>query len=565
MIKQLNNLSFKVKIFSNSTILLVCFIISSSYALYAFKVVGTDLEDISELNIPMNKTISSITESKLNQSHHFERAIRFGAQAMMSQDTAKQLDSEVVAYDELSARMEGDIKSGIAIAENALARAHSEEEVSTYTTALNDLKIMDKDHREIKALAKQVFEFLSVGNYNDAVSLATKVKPLEEDLEKVILEAQHEIEMFTELEAREAKESKQSATSILVVTIVLSLIVGVAVSWAIANNLVRRMNKVTSELGVIASGDLTAVPEVDGEDEIGQCQRSIVKLQQDYKDLLTRVADATDMLASSSEEVSATMLQIADNIQNQQKETEQISVAMNQMSIAVADVSGSVNSAVESTNKATSEADHGKAMVKSTVEGIERLARQVEENALVTDELEQDSQNIFTVLDVIKGIAEQTNLLALNAAIEAARAGEQGRGFAVVADEVRTLAGRTQDSTEEINQIIDKLQIGAQKATASMRVSRQQSEEVVEKAVQAGASLDQIASSVAQIDEKSTRIATAAEQQNAVAQNMNDNIHLVNEAAMHNAASVEQTTVAGQEIARIAEELSAMIDHFKVR
>jgi methyl-accepting chemotaxis protein len=238
---------------------------------------------------------------------------------------------------------------------------------------------------------------------------------------------------------------------------------------------------------------------------------------------------------------------------------------MNQMSIAVADVSGSVNSAVESTNKATSEAEHGKDLVKSTVEGIQRLANQVEENALVSDELEQDSQNIFTVLDVIKSIAEQTNLLALNAAIEAARAGEQGRGFAVVADEVRTLAGRTQDSTEEINQIIDKLQIGAQKVTASMRVSKQQTEEVVSKATQAGASLDQIASSVAQIDEQSTQIATAAEQQNAVAQNMNDNIHQVNESAMHNAASVEETTVAGQEIARIAEELSAMIDHFKVR
>lgn len=565
MLRLLNNLSFKAKIFGNSIILLLFLIISSSYALYAFKIVGTDLEDIAELNIPMNKVISSITESNLDQAHHFERAIRFGAQAIMIPKAAETLKSEIAAYKELSVRMEKDIKSGLAIAEDALARAHSQREVSTFSAALEDLRKIDKDHVEMKELSDQMFDLLSTGKYNDAVSLAERMEPLEEDLGKIILDAQLEVEEFTQFAASEAQKSRQSAVRLLTVTIVASLLLGVIISWLIANNLVQRMNTVTSELGVIASGDLTSAPEVDGEDEIGQCQQSILKLQQDYKDLLTRVADATDMLASSSEEVSATMLQIAGNIQNQQKETEQISVAMNQMSIAVADVSGSVNSAVESTNKATSEADHGKSLVKSTVDGIEKLARQVEENALVTDELEQDSQNIFTVLDVIKSIAEQTNLLALNAAIEAARAGEQGRGFAVVADEVRTLAGRTQDSTEEINQIIDKLQNGAQKATASMRVSKQQTEEVVEKAVQAGASLDQIAASVSQIDEKSTQIATAAEQQNAVAQNMNDNIHQVNEAAMHNAASVEETTVAGQEIAKIAEELSAMIDHFKVR
>lgn len=237
---------------------------------------------------------------------------------------------------------------------------------------------------------------------------------------------------------------------------------------------------------------------------------------------------------------------------------------MNEMAATVKEVAENVGNSAAAAHTANLETKEGRSLVNNTVENINHLAESINSAAEVVARVEQGSNEISKVLDVIRGIAEQTNLLALNAAIEAARAGEQGRGFAVVADEVRTLASRTQESTTVINQIIEKLQSGTSRSVAAMSDSRNQAVAVVDKATLADTSLQSIESSVAQINAMSTQIATAAEEQTAVAEEMSRNITRISDSATQNATGAVQTAQAGEELASIAVKLQGLVSAFRI-
>ncbi len=313
-----------------------------------------------------------------------------------------------------------------------------------------------------------------------------------------------------------------------------------------------------------ADGDLTSRVKLNGRDELSEIGAAFNAMNAQFEMLIQQINGSTSQLAAAAEELAAISKESAENVDLQRLETDQVATAMNEMTATVQEVANNTNGAAGAAEQADQEAKNSRRVVGLTSQGITLLAGEIEKAADVIKRVDSDSQNIGSVLDVIRGIAEQTNLLALNAAIEAARAGEQGRGFAVVADEVRTLAGRTQQSTREIQDMIVTLQGGAREAVQVMEESRQHAQTSVEQARAAAGAIDVITEAVTIINRMNIQIATAAEQQRVTTEDMNRSITRIRDVAEQTAASAEQTTGASDELARLAIQLQNLVGRFTV-
>jgi methyl-accepting chemotaxis protein len=314
----------------------------------------------------------------------------------------------------------------------------------------------------------------------------------------------------------------------------------------------------------IAGGDLTVQIAMQARDELRLVADQVNIMSRRFHELVSRVLRSTSEVATASEELSAVSEQTNQGIREQLSQTDQVATAVNEMSATVQEVARSAASASDATRSAQEESQTGHQVVQDTISTINALAEEIRATAASVRQLGADSDNIGKVLDVIRSVAEQTNLLALNAAIEAARAGEQGRGFAVVADEVRTLAGRTQQSTQEIQSIITSLQNGAHQAVQAMEASETRTDEGVAMAARAGGALEAITRSVTTIADMSAQIASAAEQQTGVAEEINRSVLQIAQVSDQNAAASTQTASSSTELARLAEELNGMVSTFRV-
>ncbi|MBS7557422.1 methyl-accepting chemotaxis protein [Pseudomonas protegens] len=363
---------------------------------------------------------------------------------------------------------------------------------------------------------------------------------------------------------QDAAEQYATAFNLVVTLLVMATALTLVFAWRLIRSITLPIDNALHAAEAIAEGNLTQPITVDGRDEAGRLLQAMLTMQEKLRDTLQRISGSAGQLASAAEELNSVTDESARGLTRQDNEIEQAATAVNEMTSAVEEVARNAVSTSEASQNATQSAGDGRDKVQETVSAIERMTGDVQDTASLIGELANESRDIGKVLDVIRGLADQTNLLALNAAIEAARAGEAGRGFAVVADEVRALAHRTQQSTSEIERMIGSIQSGTEQAVESMRNSTERADSTLNIARSAGQSLDTINSAINEINERNLVIASAAEEQAQVAREVDRNLVNIRDLSVQSTTGANQTRSASSELSILAADLNNLVTRFQL-
>jgi methyl-accepting chemotaxis protein len=447
--------------------------------------------------------------------------------------------------------------------------------LSTSQDAYSKMIVLDKERDLFQTFLKkedqyfqyqlQVITLAQQGNMAEATKIANdEMRGLADEVAKAMTQLSKLNEEGAEQATNDAEQVFVSSQRLVIGLMVVAGLITLALAVLLTRSIVRPLREALVVAQVVASGNLTQSIAVNGKDEVSLLQAALRDMQQQLRETIRNIADSSSLLASASEELTSVTNDATRGLLQQGAEIEQAATAVNEMTSAVEEVARNAVATSEASRESDLIAQQGREQVVKTVASIESLSGDVTLNAERLGELAKRINGIGKVLEVIRAIAGQTNLLALNAAIEAARAGEAGRGFAVVADEVRALAHRTQESTKEIEQMITGIHQGTNEAVDSMKLSNEKASTTLEVARSAGLALEEIALAMSRITERNIVIASASEEQAAVAREVDRNLTNIRDLAVQTSAGANQTSASSQELSRLAVDLNTIVARFSV-
>ena len=538
------NLSITWKLAIPVGIVAILILVLTSIQLSSMRIVTNDFISIHENYNPALKMVLN-ADRDLYQARLAERSIALGLQ-----------DSD------LNASYQENIKQ----ISDRLTRVKSLNIDDTSKADVNNaLEAFKRWHQG----ADNLIQGLQAGSLSQSQATALSAGPLKDEFEALRNQldtlGEHLSDKSSEY-AQEVHQVSENSTTLIVivsaVTIVLALLVAFIFPRMITSGL-RAMYKALQQMAK-GRGDLTYRLPESSDDEVGKMSKSFNVFLSSQQEMVANIKQASSKVDDSSLTISDAISSSQQILRNQADSVSLVATAVTQMSSAINEVSGNSQHVAEETGEADKSAKNAAAIFSQSISEISELADNVNNSAEVIQRLEAEASGIVLVLDVIKGIAEQTNLLALNAAIEAARAGEQGRGFAVVADEVRTLASKTQESTEQINEIIDRLLNGVKEAVTIMSSSQSRASATVDSSRKAQSTLEDVNNYLSSINERIIQVATAVEEQSAVVNDINQNVENINEISQEATAQGEKVASASQSLIEVSGELKREVSNFKV-
>jgi len=562
----LNAFRISTRIYMLAAIQLVLLLLVGGVSWSQMQKIGVELVDIAEEDIPISNSLTKITEHQLEQAVLFERALAYAMADKAGINTGGKLPQLVSDFTQLAHKVEKEFIETEEFIAHAITVAHSQAVVDEFSALLKNLKKIDHEHREYDQSAIAVLQQLQRGDAERAFRQAEAVVLMEDKIDHALIEALDRIQAFTLQAAQRAEADEKKGQQLILILVLVALVLAVVLPMIIARAITNPVVTLRNRLREIAEGDgdlRVRLPE-DGSDEISETSQAFNKLMCKLSEMVKSISSTSDALCLQSEDSVRVMERTRGNVEQQQQETEMVAAAVEEMAATVSEVARSTEQAAGLSNQIRGRVNEGMGCAVDSQQIIQKLSSEVTDAANSIESLARETNSIGEVLEAIRGIAEQTNLLALNAAIEAARAGDSGRGFAVVADEVRALAQRTQSSTQDIQNLLSRLQQEAAKAVETMQQGQLSAESCLDRASVTAGALEEVTRVVEEVTDLNTQIATAAEQQALVANEISGNLARITEVATDTSAGALQTSNVSQDMANELIRLSDYVGQLKV-